>query len=88
MYWYIFLSLSNLIQLYMEVQQTLQQQYAGYDERIKYLGCLCSLLLGPPLSLIAHALSHNPLVWFPHFSGLVPSFGLEKGSLMMLIFHQ
>lgn len=35
------------------------------------------LFLGPPLALIPHTLCDDPFVWFSHFSGLVPSFGLE-----------
>jgi hypothetical protein len=49
---------------------------------------LLYLLLGPSLALIAHPLSHYPLVWFPYFSGLVSTFGLEKEKSMVLIFWQ
>lgn len=73
-----FLGLSNFIQLYMDVSTTLQLGTSVRRTREVLGVILHHLLLGSPLPLVAHALSHHPLVWFPDFSSLVSSFGLEK----------
>lgn len=79
---------SNFIHLYIEVQSSCSE-YAGCEEtgeqRMRNpepdlsTQYFFRLLFRPPFSLVPHSFCHNPLVWFPHFSGLVSSFGLKTG---------